>query len=86
MQTDMEESVVMSEHELAELGGGVIAYIKPVSSKQAREMFPQLEGIPKKGTLFSLHAANGTPLALTDTRAAAVGHALGDDLEIATLQ
>ncbi len=31
------------------------------------------------------YAADGTPIALTDTRQAAVGHALGDELEIASL-
>ena len=35
--------------------------------------------------LFALHAADGTPLALTDSRQAAVGHAMGDELEIASL-
>ena len=34
---------------------------------------------------FALHAADGTPLALTDSRQAAVGHAMGDELEIASL-
>ena len=40
---------------------------------------------PKGINLFSLHAADGTPLALTDTRQAAVGHAIDDDLEIASV-
>jgi hypothetical protein len=76
---------VMTEHELATLGGGVVAYIKTLTSDEASRMFPAIEGLPKGINLFSLHAADGTPLALTDTRQAAIGHAIDDDLEIASV-
>jgi hypothetical protein len=75
----------MSMNELARLGGGKIAYIKVLTSDQAKEMFPAVEGIPAGIDLFALHAADGTPLALTDSRQAALGHAMGDELEIASL-
>ena len=78
-------SSVMTEHELATLGGGVVAYIKTLTSDEASQMFPAIEGLPSGINLFSLHAADGTPLALTDTRQAAVGHAIDDDLEIASV-
>jgi hypothetical protein len=48
-------------------------------------MFPTIEGLPAGIDLFALHAADGTPLALTDSRQAAVGHAMGDELEIASV-
>ena len=35
--------------------------------------------------VFTLHAADGTPIALTDSKQAAIGHAMGDKLEIASL-
>ena len=76
---------VMSMSELAKLGGGKVAYIKVMTSDQAKEMFPAVEGLPTGINLFALHAADGTPLALTDSRQAAVGHAMGDELEIASL-
>jgi hypothetical protein len=76
---------VMTEHELATLGGGVVAYIKTLTTDEASRMFPAIEGLPKGINLFSLHAADGTPLALTDTRQAAIGHAIDDDLEIASV-
>lgn len=76
---------VMTEHELATLGGGVVAYIKTLTSDEASRMFPSIEGLPQGIDLFSLHAADGTPLALTDTRQAAIGHAIDDDLEIASV-
>ncbi|MEQ1669617.1 MAG: DUF1150 domain-containing protein [Hyphomicrobium sp.] len=76
---------VMSEVELARLGGGEVAYIKTLSAKQASQMFPMIEGLPKGINLFSLHAADGTPIALTDTMQAAIGHAEDGELAIAPL-
>ena len=76
---------VMSELDLARLGGGEVAYIKTLSSDQASRMFPAIQGLPKGINLFSLHAADGTPIALTDSMQAALGHAEEGDLEIAPL-
>jgi len=76
---------VMNEIEFARLGGGEIAYIKVLTGKQARAMFPAVEGLPRGVNLFSLHGADGTPIALTDTIQAAVGHAMDDELAIASL-
>jgi len=76
---------VMSELELARLGGGEVAYIKTLTSDEALQMFPMIEGLPKGIPLFSLHAADGTPIALTDTLQAAIGHAHEDELSIAPL-
>ena len=76
---------IMSMSELAQLGGGKIAYIKVMTADQAKQMFPAVEGIPTGISLYALHAADGTPIALTDSRHAALGHAMGDELEIASL-
>ncbi len=79
------EPLVMSERELAKLGGGEVAYIRTMTSAEAKRMFPAIKGLPRGIALYALHAADGTPLALTDTRQAAIGHAMGDALEIASL-
>lgn len=76
---------IMSMSEFAKLGGGKVAYIKIMSTDEAKELFPAVEGLPAGIDLFALHAADGTPLALTDSRQAAVGHAMGDELEIASV-
>lgn len=76
---------VMTEVELARLGGGEVAYIKTLSAAEASRMFPMIEGLPKGINLFSLHAADGTPIALTDTLQAAIGHAEEGELAIAAL-
>ena len=71
--------------DLAKLGGGKVAYIKMLSSDEANRMYPAVKGLPKGISLFALHAADGTPLALTDSRQAAIGHAMGDKLHVESL-
>jgi len=78
-------AALMSMSELAKLGGGKVAYIKVMTHDEARELFPAVEDLPEGIDLFSLHAADGTPLILTDSRQAAVGHAIGDELEVASV-
>lgn len=84
-KSDHVAAPVMSELDLARLGGGEVAYIKTLTSDEALQMFPMIEGLPKGIPLFSLHAADGTPIALTDTLQAAIGHAHEDELAIAPL-
>jgi hypothetical protein len=76
---------VMSMSDFAKLGGGKVAYIKVMTADEAKEMFPAVEGIPTGISLYALHAADGTPIALTDSRQSALGHAMGDELEIASV-
>jgi hypothetical protein len=76
---------VMSMTELAKLGGGKVAYIKVMSHDEAKQLFPADEGLPTGIDLYALHAADGTPLVLTDSHQAALGHAMGDELEIAAI-
>lgn len=76
---------VINAIDLARMGDGKIAYIKAMSSDEAQRMFPAVEGLPDGMELFALHSADGTPLALTDSHSAAVGHAIGDKLEVASI-
>jgi hypothetical protein len=82
---DYSEFRKMSEGQFAELGGGKVAYIKTMSSDEANLMYPAVKGLPKGIELFALHAADGTPIALTDSRQAAIGHAMGDQLMVESL-
>jgi hypothetical protein len=72
----------LTEADLAKLGDGKVAYIKVMTSDEAKEAFPAIEGLPTGISLYALHGADGTPIALTDSRQAAIGHALGDALEV----
>ena len=73
---------MLTEADLAKLGDGQVAYIKVMTSDEAKEAFPAIEGLPTGINLYALHGADGTPLALTDSRQAAIGHAMGDELEV----
>jgi hypothetical protein len=71
--------------DLAKLGDGKVAYIRVMTSDEAKAAFPAIEGLPAGINLYALHGADGTPLALTDSHHAAVGHAMGDELEVRAL-
>lgn len=75
----------MSSVELANLGDGEVAYIKTLTTDQAHELFPSIDDLPDGISLFAVHGADGTPIALTDSMQAALGHVLGDELEVANL-
>ncbi|MEO1205294.1 MAG: DUF1150 domain-containing protein [Pseudomonadota bacterium] len=82
---EFEATREMSTDEFEQLGGGEVAYIKTLTSDEAHEMFPSVEGLPDGISLYAVHAADGTPLALTDSMQAALGHAMGDELEVASV-
>jgi hypothetical protein len=63
------------------MGDGEIAYVKTIRSEDVRTMFPQAPEIAPGLQLFALHAADGTPIMLTDSREAAVANAWSQELE-----
>ncbi|ODS01841.1 hypothetical protein AUC69_05910 [Methyloceanibacter superfactus] len=71
---------LMSLKELALLGDGEVAYIKQLDSDSAERLFPALDDAPEGIDLFAVLGADGTPLALTDSRNAAIANALENDL------
>jgi hypothetical protein len=71
----------ISPEALALLGGGKIAYVKSVRSEDVPAMFPQAPQLEPGMRLFALHAADGTPIMLTDSRDAAVASAWSQELE-----
>jgi hypothetical protein len=72
---------VITEEALAHLGDGQLAYVKEIRSEDVAEMFPQAPKLDPGMTLFALHAADGTPIMLTDTREAALANAWSNELE-----
>jgi hypothetical protein len=66
---------------LAGLGGGKIAYIKAIRSEDVHRMFPQAPELEPGMRLFALHAADGTPIMVTDSRESAVANAWDHELE-----
>jgi hypothetical protein len=82
----------MTEHEtktiftidpadLAALGEGQVAYVKPMQSDEVRQLFPQAPAMQPGLRLFALLSASGTPILLTDSRDAALANAWAHDLQ-----
>jgi hypothetical protein len=74
-----------TQEALAHLGDGRLVYVKAIRSEDVAEMFPQAPQIAPGIELFALHAADGTPILLTDTREAALAHAWSQELEAVSL-
>jgi hypothetical protein len=66
---------------LAILGGGRLAYVKPIRSEDVHTLYPQAPEMQPGLRLFALHAADGTPILVTDSREAAVANAMTHELE-----
>lgn len=77
---DNEPETTMSPKELALLGEGEVAYIKQVDFDDAERLFPALDETPEGIDLFAVLGADGTPIALTDSRSAAIANAIENDL------
>ena len=72
---------LITQDALAHLGDGQLAYVKAVSSEDVARLFPQAPKVEPGIKLFVLHAADGTPIMLTDTREAALANAWSQELE-----
>lgn len=72
---------VITQEALARLGDGQIAYVKTIRSEDVAQLFPQAPQIAPGLKLFALHAADGTPIMLTDSREAALANAWSHALE-----
>ena len=79
-QQDDESETTMSPKELALLGEGEVAYIRQLDFDDAERLFPTLDDTPEGIDLFAVLAADGTPIALADSRNAAIANAIENDL------
>jgi hypothetical protein len=70
----------MTPVEFAQLGDGEVAYIKQLDLDVARKLFPALSASAKGIDLYAVLGADGTPLALADSRNAAIANAIENDL------
>lgn len=71
----------ISPDALAQLGGGEIAYVRAIKSEDVPTLYPQAPQMAPGMKLFALHAADGTPIMITDSREAAVANAWSNQLE-----
>ena len=79
---EVEETVTpLTEEQFAHLGGGSLAYVRPISSDDVARLFPQAPALQPGLQLFALLGADGTPIMLTDSRDAALANALQQELQ-----
>lgn len=71
----------MSDQAFSILGGGKVAYVKAIRSEDVHNLYPQAPEMQPGMKLFALHAADGTPILVTDSREAAIANALTHELE-----
>ena len=57
------------------------AFRSTIRSEDVHALFPQVPEIKPGLKLFALHAADGTPIMLTDSREAALANAITHQLE-----
>ncbi|HEV7909842.1 MAG TPA: DUF1150 domain-containing protein [Methylocella sp.] len=80
-----ESRPLLTNEQLASLGDGRVAYLKPIRSEDVSRLFPAAPAIQPGLQLFALLAADGTPIIVTDSRDAAVANAMSQELEMVSL-
>jgi hypothetical protein len=80
-----QNQVRLTPEQLARLGDGAIAYVKPLLSEEAQRLFPQAPVMRPGLRLFALLSADGTPIMLTDSRDAALANAWSQELHTVSL-
>lgn len=79
--TENETTAGVGAEALARLGGGEIAYLRPLLSEDVHALFPQAPPLAPGMKLWALLTAAGQPIMLTDSKAAAIANAQEHDLE-----
>ncbi len=81
MTRDYETDKTIPIETLAGLGDGEIAYVRPITSDEVSELFPQVVPNLAPGlNLWALLGADGTPIMLADSRETAEVTAMQNDL------
>jgi hypothetical protein len=80
-----EASPMLTDEQMARLGGGYVAYIKTMSSEEVVKLFPQAPPLAPGMQIFALLAADGSPILLSDSREAAVISAHENSLQMVSL-
>jgi hypothetical protein len=72
---------LMSPRAFAEYGCNAIGYVRQMRSEEAEVLYPQAPTLVSGLTVFVLHAADGTPLCITESFEEASRDARGSSLE-----
>jgi hypothetical protein len=72
--------IVLPDNEFAALGGGHIAYVREIDPEKATSMIGKPVSVEPGTHIFAVYGADGQPLAITDSHAAAVANAVEHEL------
>ncbi len=78
-------SLMMTNEQLAGLGGGRVAYLKAMRSEEVNRLFPAAPALQPGLELFALLGADGSPIIVTNSRDAAVANAMQQELEMVSV-
>ncbi len=79
------ENPVFDPADLALLGEGQIAYVRPIRSDDVKRLFPGAPELTPGLDLFALLSASGSPIMLADSRDVVVANAAEHDLHTVSL-
>lgn len=75
----------VTPQELAALGGGKVAYVRPMLSEDVNRIYPNAPQLEPGMKLFALLSADGSPILLTDSKDAAIAGAWEHELATVSL-
>jgi hypothetical protein len=76
---------LLTPEQFANLGDGMIAYVKAMRSEDVNRIYPEAPQIQPGLTIFALIGADGAPIILADSEEGAIGNARENDLQMVSL-
>jgi hypothetical protein len=71
---------ILPDSEFAALGGGHLAYVREIDSEKATSLVGKPVTVEPGTHIFAVYGADGNPLAITDSHAAAIANAVEHEL------
>ncbi|MEF3368123.1 DUF1150 domain-containing protein [Methylocystis sp. 9N] len=75
----------LTPEQFAQLGDGVIAYVRPMRSEEVNRLYPQAPQIAPGLMIFALFGADGAPIVLADSEEGCIGNARENHLQMVSL-
>ena len=79
------QNLPLTDEQFAGLGGGAIAYVRPIQSEDVSKIFPQAPALEPGQTLFALVGADGQPIVLSESRDVLIANAMQQSLHTVSL-
>lgn len=70
-----------TDEQFAGLGGGAIAYVRPIRSEDVTRLFPEAPALEPGQQLFALCSAAGQPIVLSESRDMVIANAMEHKLQ-----